>query len=73
MCCFIVISLPSFRSQNNLDRWYQSSLLLVVSQSISPTRSGNRELGLELVSLEDNRSCQPRRPPMAEEKRDDEA
>jgi hypothetical protein len=36
---------------------------------MSPTRSGYRELGLELVSLEDNRSCQHKRPPMAEEKR----
>jgi hypothetical protein len=36
-----------------------------------PTRSGYRELGLELVSLEDNRSRQPKRPPMVEEKRDE--
>jgi hypothetical protein len=28
-------------------------------------------LGLELVSLEDNYSFQPKRPPMVEEKRDD--
>jgi hypothetical protein len=41
-----------------MDRWYQSSLL-VISQSMSPTRSGYRELGLELVSLEDNQSRQP--------------
>jgi hypothetical protein len=47
------------------------SLLLVISQSRSPTRSGYRELGLELVSLEDKLSLQPKRPPMAEEKRDD--
>jgi hypothetical protein len=32
-------------------------------------RSGYRELGLELVSLEDNLSCQRKRPPMVEEKR----
>jgi hypothetical protein len=37
---------------------------------MSPTRSGYRELGLKLVSLEDNHSPQPKRPPMAEEKRD---
>jgi hypothetical protein len=36
-------------------------------------RSGYRELGLELVSLEDNRSRQPKRPPMVEEKRDEGA
>jgi hypothetical protein len=37
---------------------------------MSPTRSRYRELGLELVSLKDNRSHQPKWPPMAEEKRD---
>jgi hypothetical protein len=37
---------------------------------MSPMRLGHKELGLELVSLEDNRSCHPKRPPMAEEKRD---
>ena len=36
---------------------------------MSPTRSGYTELGLELVSLEDNLSYQPKRPPMEEEKR----
>jgi hypothetical protein len=38
---------------------------------MSPTRSGYRELGLELVSLEDNHSRQPKRPPMVEEKRNE--
>jgi hypothetical protein len=37
---------------------------------MSPTRSGYRELGLELFSLEDNCSHQPKQPPMVEEKRD---
>jgi hypothetical protein len=37
---------------------------------MSPTRSGYKELGLELVSLEENRSRQPKWPPMVEEKRD---
>jgi hypothetical protein len=36
-------------------------------------RSGYRELGLELVSLEGKFSRQPKRPPMAEEKRYDKA
>jgi hypothetical protein len=36
-------------------------------------RSGYRELGLELVSLEDNHYFQPKQPPMVEEKRDDRA
>jgi hypothetical protein len=34
------------------------------------TRSGYRELGLELVSLEENHSRHPKWPPMEEEKRD---
>jgi hypothetical protein len=38
---------------------------------MSPTRSGYRELGLELVSLEENHSRQPKWPPMVEEKRDE--
>jgi hypothetical protein len=40
---------------------------------MSPTRSGYRELGLELVSLEENHSRQPKQPPMVEEKRDEGA
>jgi hypothetical protein len=40
---------------------------------MSPTRSGYRELGLELVSLGEDHSRRPKRPPMAEEKRDDGA
>ena len=38
---------------------------------MSPTRSEYREFGLELVSLDHSR--RPKRPPMAEEKRDDGA
>jgi hypothetical protein len=38
-----------------------------------PDRSGYRELGLELVSLEENHSHPPKKPPMVEEKRDDGA
>jgi hypothetical protein len=38
---------------------------------MSLTRSGYRELGLELVSLEEKCSRQPKRPPMVEEKRDE--
>jgi hypothetical protein len=40
---------------------------------MSLARSGYRELGLELVSLEDNFSRQPRWPPMVEENRDEGA
>jgi hypothetical protein len=40
---------------------------------MSLTRSRYRELGLELVSLGDDHSCWPKKPPMMEEKRDDGA
>ena len=40
---------------------------------MSPTRSGYRELGLELVQLEEGHPRQTKPPPMAEEKRDDGA
>ena len=40
---------------------------------MSPTRSGYRELGLELVQLEEDRPRRTKPPPMAEEKRDDGA
>jgi hypothetical protein len=38
---------------------------------MSPTRSGYRDLGLELVSLEENHSRTPKQPPTTEENRDD--
>jgi hypothetical protein len=38
---------------------------------MSPTRSGYKELGLELVSLEEKISCMPKRPLMVGEKKDD--
>jgi hypothetical protein len=40
---------------------------------MSPTRSEYRKLGLELVSLEDNHSHTPKKPSMAEEKKNDGA
>jgi hypothetical protein len=40
---------------------------------MSPTRSKYSKLGLELVSLEDNHSCTPKKPSMAEEKKNDGA
>jgi hypothetical protein len=70
---FCVIYQLSFRAENNLDRWYQSRLLLIVFQCMSPMRSEYRNLGLELVSLEDNRSRTPKKPSMAEEKKNDGA
>jgi hypothetical protein len=39
---------------------------------MSPTRSEYKELGLELVSLEEKISRTPKRPLMAGEKKDDE-
>jgi hypothetical protein len=70
---FIVISLLSFHSKNNLDQWYQSRILLIIFQCMSPTRSEYSKLGLELVSLEENRSCMPKKPSMVEEKKNDGA
>jgi hypothetical protein len=40
---------------------------------MSPTRSKYSKLGLELVSLEDNRSHTPKKPSMAEEKKNNGA
>jgi hypothetical protein len=71
---FFIISSISFRVENNLDQWYQSRLLLIIFfQCMSPTRSEYSKLGLELVSLEDNRSRTPKKPSMAEEKKNDGA
>ena len=44
---------------------------MIVSQCMSLTRLGYRELGLELVSLREDHSHRPKWPPIAEEKRDD--
>jgi hypothetical protein len=46
---------------------------LIVFQCMSPTRSEYRKLGLEIVSLEDNRSRMPKKPSMAEENKNDKA
>jgi hypothetical protein len=66
---FIVISLLSFLSKNNLDQWYQSRLLLIVFQYMSPTRSEYNKLGLEIVSIENNHSHTPKKPYMEDEKK----
>jgi hypothetical protein len=63
----------SFRAENNLDQWYQSRLLLIVFQCMSPTRSEYKKLGLDLVSLEENHSRTPKKPSMAEEKKKNRA
>ena len=42
-------------------------------QCMSPTRSEYSKLGLKLVSLEENRSRTPKKPSMAEEKKNDGA
>ena len=40
---------------------------------MSPTRSEYSKLGLEIVALKDNRSLTPKKPSMAEEKKNDGA
>jgi hypothetical protein len=54
-----------------MDQWYQSSLLLVFFfQCMSPMRSGYRELGIKLVSLEEIFSCTHKKLSMVGEKKD---
>jgi hypothetical protein len=48
-------------------------MVLIVFHFMSPTRSKYRKLGLDLVSLEDNRSRTPKKPSMVEEKKNDGA
>ena len=70
---FIVIFLVHFVLKNNLDQWYQSRLLLIIFQCMSPTSSEYSKLGLEIVSLKDNHSRSPKKPSMEEEKKNDRA
>ena len=42
---FFIISLLSFHAENNPAQWYQSMLLLIVFQCMSPTRSEYRQVG----------------------------
>jgi hypothetical protein len=70
---FFNISPLSFRAKNNLDQWYQSRLLLIIFQCMSPKRSEYRKLGIELVSLKDNISHIPKKPSMAKENKSDRA
>jgi hypothetical protein len=46
-------------------------MFLIISHRRSPTRLGYRELGIKLVSIEENYSLQPKKAPMVKEKRDD--
>ena len=40
---------------------------------MSPTRSGHKELGLDLVEPLQDQPCKPRRTPMGDEKKDEGA
>jgi hypothetical protein len=73
LCAFIYYISALISCENNPDQWYQSRLLLIVFQCMSPTRSEYSKLGLDLVSLEDNRSRTPKKPSMEEEKKNDGA
>jgi hypothetical protein len=57
----------------NPNQWYQSRLLLIVFQRMSPTRSEYSQLGLKFVSLEENHSHMPKKPSMEKKKKDGEA
>jgi hypothetical protein len=48
-------------------------MLLIVFQCISLTMSEYSKLGIEFVSLEENHSLTPKKPSMAEEKKNDRA
>jgi hypothetical protein len=69
--CFI--SPLSVCAENNMDQWYQSRLLLIVFQCMSPTRSEYSKLGLNIFSLKDNHSHTPNKPSMVEENKNDGA
>jgi hypothetical protein len=73
LCISLLYLRSHFVPKINLDQWYQSRLLLIVFQCMSPTRSEYRKLGLELVSLEDNHSRTPKKPSMVEENKNDGA
>ena len=57
------------RSYINPDQWYQSGLLFSILLCMSPTRSGYKELGLDLVELLQDQPRKPRRMPMGDEKK----
>jgi hypothetical protein len=71
LCISLLYLRSHFVSKINLDQWYKSRLLLIVFQCISPTRSKYRNLGLKLVSLEENCSRTPKKPSMVDEKKND--
>jgi hypothetical protein len=72
-----IISPLSFRVENNPDQWYERKLFLILFffffQCMSPTRFEYSKLGLDLVSLEDNRSHTPKKPSIVEENKNDGA
>ena len=68
-CEFCIIFYILLCSCINLDQWYQSGMLFSVFLCISPTWSGYKELGLDLVEHLQDQPRKPRRPPMAEEKK----
>ena len=67
LCAFLYYISNLILCRNYLDQWYQSRLLLIIFQCISPTRSEYSKLGLKLVSLEENHCRMPKKPLMAAE------
>ena len=68
---FCVISPLSFRAEKKSGSVVLEQAALDRFQCMSPTRSEYRKLGLELVSIEENRSRTPKKPSMEEEKKND--
>jgi hypothetical protein len=68
---FFIINILSFCAKNNLHQWYKIRLHLIIFQCMSSTRSKYSKLGLELLSLQENRSRNPKKPSMVEENKYD--
>ena len=78
MCCssylyvYCIHYINNFVMLLNLDQWYQRNRLFIYfSSCISPTRSGYKKLGLELVKPLQYQPCRAQKQPMGDEKKDD--
>ena len=70
--CISLLYLRShFMPKNNPDEWYHNRLLLIVFQCMSSMRSEYSKFALKLVSVEENRSLNPKKPSMVEENKND--
>jgi hypothetical protein len=68
-----IISLLSFRAENNLDQWYQSRLALDHFFSACPRRGPSIASWVSSLSLLKKITLAPKKPSMVEEKKNDGA